>query len=99
MKFIFILLLTLFLIGCTDGQVEEFAFRNILEHDLIELCSKDDKKCISAVKAQIKDCMVKSNWRRYLDNEDSEEELNRFTSVFYACIVDSEGNPYFETDS
>jgi len=97
---IFIVLICAFalptlLTGCSDEQIEEFAFRKTMEYELIELCDNDEE-CIQAVKDQIKECMEKSDWRRLLDNEDDEEEMGRFTTKFYACIVDSEGNPYFE---
>ncbi|MDH5786473.1 MAG: hypothetical protein OEZ16_12815 [Chromatiales bacterium] len=99
MKLPIILLLSLTLLACTDSMVEEFAFKQTLEYSLIDLCGKEDKACIAAVESQIDDCMEKSDWRRYMDSDEDEEELNRFTSEFYACIVDEEGNPYFVHNS
>ena len=89
-----ILVISLFLPGCGD-KLEEFTFRKTIEHELIDLCGKKDPKCIKAVKTQAKGCMEKSNWRKYLNNRNDKLELKRFTKEFYACIVDSEGNPYF----
>jgi hypothetical protein len=89
------LILPVFLSGCSESQIEEFAFRKTMEHELTELCGETDKACISAVKSQVKDCMVSSDWRKYLKNDESEEEFNRFVTEFYGCIVDSDGNPYF----
>jgi len=94
MKSVIILLFPMLIVGCSDG-VDEFAFRKTLEYELVDLCGKKDKKCIKAVKSQTKDCMVKSDWRKFLEDQDNKQELNRFTREFYACIVDSEGNPYF----
>ena len=85
------------LASCNVGQVEELAFRKTLEYDLVNLCDKDDK-CINSVKTQIKGCMEKSDWRKFMENQDSNEELERFTDEFYSCIVDENGNPYFELD-
>jgi len=82
--------------SCSEKQIEELTFRKTLEYDLIELCEKDEK-CINSVKSQIKDCMVKSDWRKYLEDQDSQNELKRFTKEFYSCVIDEEGNPYFES--
>lgn len=94
-----IVLSTLILASCSDAQLEEFAFRKTIEYELIELCGKDDDKCISAVEDQTGDCMEKSDWRRYLENQENQEELKRFRDTFYACIVDEEGKPYFYSES
>ncbi len=83
------------LTSCSDLDVEELAFRKVLEYELIDLCG-EDLKCIEAVENQIKQCMVSSDWRKFLNNQESEQELKIFTDKFYSCIVDSEGNPYFE---
>jgi len=64
MKVVITLIISFFLVGCSEKQIEEFAFRKTLEHDLIDLCGEDDKGCIAAVKSQVKTCMVKSNWRK-----------------------------------
>ena len=98
MKFVSILLVSLFLWSCSDKDLEEFAFRKTLEYKLVDLCGEEDKECITAVKAQIKSCMVKSSWRDFLNNEESEVELKRFTHAFYLCIVDKDGSPYFESN-
>lgn len=99
MKIAIIVFLSFLLIACSEAQIEELAFRKTLEHDLAKLCGEDDKECINAVKTQTKECMVKCNWRKFLNNQDDEVELKRFTTEFYSCIVDSEGNPYFDPKS
>jgi hypothetical protein len=81
--------------ACGDG-LQELTFRKTLEYELVELCGEKDKICIAAVKAQIKQCMVKSDWKKFVKNQDSDAELKRFTTVFYACVVDNNGEPYFE---
>ena len=99
MRIIGLLILVLSIVSCTEGQVEELAFRKTLEYDLIKLCGDADKECVNAVKTQIKGCMEKSKWRNYLENQDSEDELNRFIKEFYSCIVDSQGNTYFQPNA
>lgn len=97
MRSLVFLLFLLSLLACSERQVEEFTFRKTLEYDLVKLC-EDDQECAAAVKAQIKGCMEISEWRNFLSNQNDEIELKRFTTEFYACIVDSEGSPYFETN-
>ncbi|MFV2061347.1 MAG: hypothetical protein ACC653_11740 [Gammaproteobacteria bacterium] len=95
MKIILLVFTLVFLFGCTDS-FQELAFRKTLEYELIDLCGKKDKKCIAAVKSQIKNCMIKSNWKKFVENQNSDTELKRFTTEFYSCVVDENGEPYFE---
>jgi hypothetical protein len=39
--------------------------------------------------------MEKSDWRKYLKQTDDPVEKKRFTTEFYACVVDPDGKPYF----
>lgn len=94
-KLVTIALASLLLVACTGEGVDEFAFRTTLQNSLVDKCGEKDKACISAVKTQIKPCMEKSDWRRFVDNQDDKAELKRFTSQFYGCIVDKDGNPFF----
>lgn len=96
MKVISIALVSLVLISCSDSMIEEVVFRKTLESSLIELCGETDKMCIEAVKNQISGCMEQSNWRQYLNDQENPEEFQRFTSKFYSCIVDKDGNPIFQ---
>lgn len=104
MKIYLILLITLFAAACSDVNVEELAFRKTLEYSLIGLCGErdtdeaEDKECVEAVRAQIKPCMESSDWQTYLKNSEDEKELARFTHEFYSCIVDADGDPYFESN-
>lgn len=83
--------------ACSTEKMEEFVFKKTLELSLQELCDGDEA-CDKAIEAQITPCMEKSNWRAFLNNEDDEEELSRFTREFYSCIVDEHGEPYFAAD-
>lgn len=95
MKITGLLFVLLFIASCSEGQFEELVFRKTLEYDLTDLCGKDEA-CVEAVKSRIKGCMVKSNWRQFLEHQDDEEEKTRFVTEFYACIVDENGNSFFE---
>lgn len=96
MKIFGIVLISLSLFSCSEGQFEELVFRTTLKFSLVELCGEEDKECITAVKSQVSDCMKKSDWRKYLNDQDNQDEFNRFTKAFYSCIVDENGDPYFE---
>lgn len=95
MKIIIIPLATVMLMACSDEMVEELAFRKSLEYNLSDLCGEDDKACVQAVESQTKECMEKSDWRKFLKAKDDPVEKKRFTTEFYACIVDPAGKPYF----
>lgn len=96
MKIVFAAMTVLFMTACNQEMMEETIFQKTIEYDLIKLC-EDDEACIEAVKNQSKQCMESSDWRQYIENQDDVEELKRFSEEFYACIVDEEGNPYFES--
>jgi len=97
MKKLYIFIASLLLCACSAEQAEEFAFRKTAENDLIKMCSSEgkDESCEQSVKDQIKSCMVKSNWRKYLEAEDDEKEMMRFVTSFYPCFKDKNGNSYF----
>jgi hypothetical protein len=82
--------------GCTAEQVEEIAFRKVMEYQLIDDCGEDDKACIRAVKEQIESCMEKSDWRKYVKSDEDEAEMKRFVGEFFPCFKDSSGNSYFQ---
>ncbi len=96
MKKLIIISLALINCACSTEKMEEFVFKKTLALSLQELCGGDEA-CDKALEEQITPCMEKSNWRAFLNNEDDEEELSRFTREFYSCIVDEEGKPYFES--
>ncbi|QMU60928.1 MAG: hypothetical protein GKR92_04145 [Gammaproteobacteria bacterium] len=88
---IFTLLLTG---GCSSEKVEEFAFMKTMEYQLNEDCGENDE-CLDAVKQQIKQCMIESDWRSYMDSNEDEEEMMRFIGEFFPCFKDLDGNSYF----
>jgi len=96
MKNIFILIVLMGMAGCSQEQVEELAFRKVMEYQLKDDCGEQDLDCIAAIEAQIKSCMEKSDWRRYLENEENEDELQRFIHAFFPCFKDADGNAYFD---
>lgn len=95
MRYFFVFLIVFLLTSCEPGMLEETVFRYTLEKGLLSTCGDEDKACQEAVKSQISACMETSNWRQYLENQDSEEEFQRFIEEFYSCIVDENGEPYF----
>ena len=94
---ILIIFLLLALGGCSQEQAEEFAFRKTMEFQLKDEC-EEDQDCITAVEEQIESCMQQSEWRKYLNDSENEEELNRFIRVFFPCFKDSNGNSYFDVE-
>jgi hypothetical protein len=96
MKKISVFVILLLIGGCTAEQVEEIAFRKVMEYQLIDECGEDDKECIKAVEEQIEFCMEKSDWRKYVNNDDDDEEMKRFINAFFPCFKDPNGNSYFK---
>jgi PBP1b-binding outer membrane lipoprotein LpoB len=90
-----VLIISLLIGGCSGEQVEEFAFRKTMEHQLKNECGEENKECIKAVEEQIESCMKKSDWRKYLENDEDEGEMKRFISEFFPCFKDSDGRSYF----
>lgn len=81
--------------GCSRGDIGEYFFRVSFERNLVELCAGDDD-CVAAVNQQTKVCMAESDFPRLLLSDYRDDELKRFTGLFYNCLVDPLGNPYFE---
>ena len=95
----FLCLITIFLItGCSEEKVEEFAFRETMEYQLKNKCGDENKKCLEAIEEQIASCMEISDWRKYLESDEDQKELQRFIHQFFPCFKDPNGNPYFPLD-
>lgn len=92
---VFLVCIALALGGCTRGEMSELIFKYSLERRLVALCGSDDPDCIAAVHEQTDGCMVESDFPRLLLSEYRDDEIQRFTEAFYACLVDPLGNPYF----
>lgn len=88
-----VIILLLLIGGCSAEQTEKFVFQKVLEYQLKDDCG-DDKECVHAVEEQIEACMEKSDWKRYVENDD-DKELERFVNLFFPCFMDPNGNPYF----
>jgi hypothetical protein len=96
MKKISVFVILLLIGGCTAEQVEEIAFRKVMEYQLIDECGEDDEECIKAVEEQIEFCMEKSDWRKYVNSDDDDDEMKRFINEFFPCFKDPNGNSYFK---
>ena len=95
-RIILFLLMILLLVGCDQNQLESFFFKESLKRTLIEQCGEEDKICIEAVKKQIDKCIEKADGKRFLKDPDDEKEAERFTKIFYSCLVNRKGEPVFE---
>jgi len=91
-KIIFALPVSYTLIACSPQALEELVFRKTVAYSMNDHCGENEA-CKEAIKTQLKPCMEKNNWRKFLDSPD--DELTRFTRGLYSCIVDKEGNSYF----
>ena len=96
MKIILFLLSIFILVGCDQNQIDDFVFERTLKKDLIDLCGEKDKLCIEAVEKQIKNCIKKADGRRFIKNSEDEKEVERFTKIFYSCLVNRKGEPVFD---
>jgi major membrane immunogen (membrane-anchored lipoprotein) len=84
----------LFLVACSESDVKRITFQKTLEYKLKNQCG-DDQKCVTAVDTQTEKCINKSNAENMLKNQEDKEEFKRFTTEFYACLVDEKGKPLF----
>jgi predicted ribosome quality control (RQC) complex YloA/Tae2 family protein len=95
----FLCLITILLItGCSGEKVEEFVFRETMEYQLKNKCEEENKECFKAIEEQIDRCMKISDWQKYLDNDEDQEEMQRFIYKFFPCFKDPNGNSYFPLD-
>lgn len=92
---LFIAILLLAMAGCSGDPVEELVFRKTLEYQLGDRCGENNEACIEAVAEQIAECMRQSDWKRYLDRHENEQELQRFIGRFFPCFKDANGNELF----
>jgi len=83
----------LVLSGCDQDAATEWTFRKTLEFQLKGECQND--ACKLAVSTQIKACMVKANWRDYIEKKDDEVAQEKFLLTFFPCFVDTAGVSYF----
>jgi len=88
----------LLITGCSGEEVEEFAFRETMEYQLKNKCGEENKECLKAIEEQIDSCMKTSDWKKYLDSDEDQEEMQRFIYKFFPCFKDPNGNPYFPLD-
>jgi hypothetical protein len=96
MRVLFLITSLLIVNGCSEDAIEEFAFRKTIEFDLLEKCEEIGRGCAAAVEKQIKSCMIKSDWKAYVDSDtDDDKEVMKFVDKFYPCFKDAKGEPYF----
>jgi hypothetical protein len=81
--------------GCSQEQLDELIFRKVMEYQLKDDCGDQDKAWVAAIEAQIKRCMEASDWQRYLESKEDEDETQRYIHAFFPCFKDANGNPCF----
>lgn len=96
MRYITLLLATCFLLSaCSVEKIEKMAFLYSIKTELTKLCD-GELACEETVQADSETCAEQANWREYVDAQDEDRALRRFQKVFFACLVDDNGTPYFE---
>ena len=92
-----ILITGLFLFGCSEDAVERFAFEKTLKFGLTKNCD-EDKECVAAVEEQLPSCIEKGDYKAVLraPREQEDAENARFSRFLFSCIVDKNGDPFFE---
>ena len=69
-----------------------------MEYLLKNKCGEENKECLKAIEEQIDSCMEISDWKKYLDSDEDQEEMQRFIYKFSPCFKDPNGNSYFPLD-
>jgi len=81
-------------------QLIGLSVNKIFELQMIELCGEDDAACIKAVETQLPGCSQKYKKENDAFMSASADDENGFAEIYltklYGCVVDEEGNSYFE---
>ncbi len=82
--------------GCSQEATERFAFEQTLKYQLTETCG-EDAECVTALEEQLSGCIDKSDYKTLLNasEENKDAEVERFSKLLYACLVDENGDPLF----
>ncbi len=86
------------LAGC--DMLADKAAVEMLKASLKAVCGDEDKACIAAVETQFEACHEKyrSEWKAFMDSEGEDEALlDAYNDKVTGCIVDENGNPYFDS--
>lgn len=85
-------------VGC--DRVVQKATGQILKIKMVEICGEEDKGCLAAVDEQYGPCETKykNEWSAYMNARSSKEDalLDDYMSKLFTCVVDVDGDPYFE---
>lgn len=92
------LMLALSISAC--DQLIGLSVNKMFELQMIELCGEDDAACVLAVETQLPDCSKKYKKENDAFLSASAESEDEFAEIYltkiYECVVDEEGNSYFE---
>lgn len=84
--------------GC--DRIFNFISDKAMKAQMIEICGEEDVGCIQAVESQFDQCagQYEEDNQAYMEAPTSREDelLDIYLNNLYGCIVDDEGNPYFE---
>ena len=82
--------------GC--DRIAQKATGEIFKIEMVEICGEEDKGCLAAVDEQYGACETKygNEWSAYMNARSSKELLDDYMSKLFTCVVDVDGDPYFE---
>jgi hypothetical protein len=84
--------------GC--DMVAQKATGQIIKIKMVEICGEEDKGCLAAVDEQYGACETKykNEWSAYMTARSSKEDalLDDYMAKLFTCVVDVDGDPYFE---
>lgn len=97
-KFAAILFVSVLFAGC--DQLSNKAGAKLLKVSLKANCGDEDTDCIAAVENQFDSCQsnYEKEWNDYMNASASKEDelLEIYSLKMCGCIVDENGEPYFE---
>jgi hypothetical protein len=81
-----------------DDVASSGASETMIKWILLEACA-DNGQCSAAVDKQLKSCLQKSDYKKFMDATSEEEEdryLDKTLEQVAQCILDESGKPYFK---
>lgn len=96
-------IIAIFLLSACGSPKEEDvassgASETMIKWILVEACA-DNEQCSAAVDKQLKSCLQKSDYKKFMAATTEEEEdlyLDKTLEQVAQCILDDSGNPYFK---
>lgn len=96
-NFTIVFFVSILLVSC--DQALNKAGSLYLKKSLKDTCG-EDPACVAAVEKQFGPCHSKyeADWNKYMNSSSAKEDelLKIYSEKLYSCIVDENGEPYFE---